>query len=88
MIYQGRKQPPLLGIGASIKSLQFAFDAQSEGNKACEIHQLVPDHRIKLTLQGHKQALEAGHRLRAILRPDDTLHFFTSPCRRARETTF
>ena len=60
---------------------------QSEGNKNREIHQSVPDHRIKLTPEGHKQALEAGHRLRAILRPDDTLHFFTSPYRRTRETT-
>ncbi|KAN0068039.1 Histidine phosphatase superfamily [Elaphomyces granulatus] len=57
--------------------------AQSEGNKNCEIHQSVPDHRIKLTLEGHKQALEAGHRLRALLRQNDTLHFFTSPYRRA-----
>ncbi|OXV11174.1 hypothetical protein Egran_01062 [Elaphomyces granulatus] len=60
---------------------------QSEGNKNREIHQSVPDHRIKLTPEGHKQALEAGHRLRALLRPDDTLHFFTSPYRRTRETT-
>ncbi|KAL1971224.1 hypothetical protein VTN77DRAFT_176 [Rasamsonia byssochlamydoides] len=61
--------------------------AQSEGNKNREIHQYVPDHRVKLTPEGHKQALEAGRRLRAMLRPDDTLHFFTSPYRRARETT-
>ncbi|KAL2222760.1 phosphoglycerate mutase family domain protein [Thermoascus aurantiacus ATCC 26904] len=61
--------------------------AQSEGNKNREIHQTVPDHRVKLTPEGHKQALEAGRRLRALLRPDDTLHFFTSPYRRARETT-
>lgn len=61
--------------------------AQSEGNKNREIHQYIPDHRVKLTPEGHKQALEAGRRLRAMLRPDDTLHFFTSPYRRARETT-
>lgn len=61
--------------------------AQSEGNKNREIHQSVPDHRVKLTSEGHKQALEAGRRLRELLRPDDTLHFFTSPYRRTRETT-
>lgn len=61
--------------------------AQSEGNKNREIHQSVPDHRVKLTPEGHKQALEAGRRLRDLLRPDDTLHFFTSPYRRTRETT-
>jgi broad specificity phosphatase PhoE len=61
--------------------------AQSEGNKNREIHQSVPDHRVKLTPEGHKQALEAGRRLRTLLRPDDTLHFFTSPYRRTRETT-
>ncbi|WEW55037.1 hypothetical protein PRK78_000465 [Emydomyces testavorans] len=61
--------------------------AQSEGNKNREIHQTVPDHRVKLTPEGHRQALEAGQRLRAMLRPDDTLHFFTSPYQRTRETT-
>ncbi|KAF4983693.1 hypothetical protein FDECE_17242, partial [Fusarium decemcellulare] len=30
---------------------------------------------------------DAGRRLRDLLRPDDTLHFFTSPYRRTRETT-
>lgn len=61
--------------------------AQSEGNKNREIHQMVPDHRVKLTSEGHRQAREAGRRLRTLLRPDDTLHFFTSPYRRTRETT-
>jgi broad specificity phosphatase PhoE len=61
--------------------------AQSEGNKNREIHQSIPDHRVKLTPEGHKQATEAGRKLRGLLRPDDTLHFFTSPYRRTRETT-
>ncbi|RDW64900.1 phosphoglycerate mutase-like protein [Coleophoma cylindrospora] len=61
--------------------------AQSEGNKNRDIHQSTPDHRVKLTPEGWTQAHEAGRRLRALLRPDDTLHFFTSPYRRTRETT-
>ena len=61
--------------------------AQSEGNKNREIHQMVPDHRVKLTSEGHRQAHEAGRKLRSLLRPDDSLHFFTSPYRRTRETT-
>ena len=61
--------------------------AQSEGNKNRDIHQTTPDHRVKLTPEGHRQAQEAGRRLRELLHPDDTLHFFTSPYRRTRETT-
>jgi broad specificity phosphatase PhoE len=33
------------------------------------------------------QAEEAGRQLRSILKPDDTLQFYTSPYRRTRETT-
>ncbi|TKW59820.1 Broad-range acid phosphatase DET1 [Colletotrichum tanaceti] len=61
--------------------------AQSEGNKNREIHQSIPDHRVKLTQDGWQQAYDAGRRLRQLLRADDTLHFFTSPYRRTRETT-
>ncbi|GAB7366228.1 hypothetical protein MBLNU230_g7786t2 [Neophaeotheca triangularis] len=61
--------------------------AQSEGNKNRQVHQLVPDHRVKLTDEGHHQAEEAGRRLRSLLKPDDTLQFYTSPYRRTRETT-
>ncbi|KAG9567292.1 phosphoglycerate mutase-like protein, partial [Aureobasidium melanogenum] len=61
--------------------------AQSEGNKNRDIHQMIPDHRVKLTEEGKKQAEEAGRRLRGMLKPDDTIQFFTSPYRRTRETT-
>ncbi|KAF5525832.1 Broad-range acid phosphatase DET1 [Colletotrichum aenigma] len=61
--------------------------AQSEGNKNRDIHQTIPDHRVKLTQDGWQQAYDAGRRLRKLLRADDTLHFFTSPYRRTRETT-
>ncbi|KAI8624041.1 phosphoglycerate mutase [Xylariaceae sp. FL1651] len=60
---------------------------QSEGNKNRDIHQTIPDHRVKLTPDGWTQARDAGRRLRALLRPDDTLQFYTSPYRRTRETT-
>lgn len=42
---------------------------------------------MKLTPDGWNQAHDAGRRLRNMLRADDTLHFFTSPYRRTRETT-
>ncbi|OAA58187.1 Phosphoglycerate mutase [Cordyceps fumosorosea ARSEF 2679] len=61
--------------------------AQSEGNKNRDIHQAVPDHRVKLTADGWNQAYDAGRRLRALLRPDDKVQFFTSPYRRTRDTT-
>ncbi|KAJ4518969.1 hypothetical protein HRR75_002645 [Exophiala dermatitidis] len=61
--------------------------AQSEGNRDKTIHQTTPDHKVGLTPEGHRQALEAGQKLRELLREDDTLHFFISPYRRTRETT-
>ncbi|KAL1901457.1 hypothetical protein Sste5346_001862 [Sporothrix stenoceras] len=60
---------------------------QSEGNKNRDIHQTVPDHRVRLTSEGWQQAYDAGRRLRTLLRADDTIQFFTSPYRRTRETT-
>ncbi|KZZ98608.1 phosphoglycerate mutase family domain protein [Moelleriella libera RCEF 2490] len=61
--------------------------AQSEGNKNREIHQTIPDHRVKLTKEGWTQANDAGRRLRKLLNPDDRIQVFTSPYRRTRETT-
>lgn len=61
--------------------------AQSEGNRDKTVHQKTPDHKVGLTSEGHQQALEAGEKLRELLRHDDTLHFFISPYRRTRETT-
>ncbi|KAK6521061.1 hypothetical protein TWF506_001294 [Arthrobotrys conoides] len=61
--------------------------AQSEGNQNKAIHQTIPDHRVKLTQFGHEQARAAGHRLKDILLPSDTLQIYTSPYRRTRETT-
>ncbi|KAL7270024.1 hypothetical protein RUND412_007277 [Rhizina undulata] len=56
-----------------------------ETNRA--VHQTTPDHRVKLTTEGRRQALDAGERLLNLLRPDDTLQIITSPYTRTRETT-
>jgi len=61
--------------------------AQSEGNKNRAVHQTIPDHRVPLTKEGEKQALEAGDKLASLLRPDDTLQIITSPYTRTRQTT-
>ncbi|KAJ9615117.1 hypothetical protein H2200_001191 [Cladophialophora chaetospira] len=61
--------------------------AQSEGNKDKTIHQRKADHKVELTEEGHRQALGAGEKLRALLQPDDSLHFFISPYTRTRQTT-
>ncbi|RMZ80117.1 hypothetical protein DV737_g3160, partial [Chaetothyriales sp. CBS 132003] len=61
--------------------------AQSEGNKDKTIHQTTPDHKVPITPEGHQQARAAGEKLRALLRPDDSLHFFISPYKRTRQTT-
>jgi broad specificity phosphatase PhoE len=42
---------------------------------------------INIQLLTKPQAEEAGRRLRGMLKPDDTIQFFTSPYRRTRETT-
>jgi broad specificity phosphatase PhoE len=42
---------------------------------------------VKLTSDGWIQAEDAGRRLKAMLRNDDTIRIFTSPYRRTRETT-
>src|ERR1700760_2359790 len=60
---------------------------QSEGNKNRDIHQYIPDHRVKLTPQGWLDAEGAGRNLKQLLRKDDTIRIFTSPYRRTRETT-
>lgn len=60
---------------------------QSEGNRNRNIHQFIADHRISLTPEGWLQAEDAGRRLKAVLRKDDSIRIFTSPYRRTRETT-
>ncbi|CAG8600927.1 1448_t:CDS:2 [Funneliformis mosseae] len=59
---------------------------QSEANVDISIHRWVPDHKIKLTKVGVEQALEAGHRLNKLLKPDEVVQFYVSPYLRARQT--
>merc|ERR1711881_718371 len=89
--YNFTPAPPTAGISSSEvnkgkmgkpRMIILIRHAQSEGNKNRDIHQYVPDHRVKLTPDGHTQALDAGKRLRTLLKPDDTIQFFTSPYRR------
>lgn len=44
--------------------------AQSEGNKNREVHQMIPDHRVKLTDEGHKQVRASFYQYRASSVPD------------------
>ncbi|KAI9825147.1 MAG: hypothetical protein M1819_000605 [Sarea resinae] len=69
-------------VHVPIKIYILTFEAENR-----DIHQSVPDHRVKLTQEGWKQAEQAGRNLRSMLKPDDKVHFFTSPYRRTRETT-
>lgn len=81
---EGNSECPL-PCRASAVSLSLKKTSPSSENR--DIHQTIPDHRVRLTPEGWAQANDAGRRLRALLRPDDSLQFFTSPYRRTRETT-
>lgn len=75
------------GNSKLINSAQTLIFIIMTGLENRDIHQSVPDHRVKLTSDGWAQACDAGRRLRTLLRPDDKIHFFTSPYRRTRDTT-
>lgn len=75
----------IVSIARDSRIHSFALTSERAENR--DIHQTIPDHRVKLTSDGWTQARDAGRRLRAMLRPDDTLQFYTSPYRRTRETT-
>jgi broad specificity phosphatase PhoE len=47
----------------------------------------TPHHGEAHRLTTRHQAEDAGRQLRSLLKPDDTIQFFTSPYRRTRETT-
>lgn len=84
------KNPLIDAVTSMLSWLGLVLSSSAETNNLLEnrdIHQEIPDHRVKLTPEGWIQAYDAGRRLRSLLRADDTLHFFTSPYRRTRETT-
>jgi broad specificity phosphatase PhoE len=58
---------------------------ESEGNVDESIYERVPDHALKLTGRGRKQALAAGAELRALL-GDGAIQAYVSPYLRTRQT--
>eukprot|EP00929_Paragymnodinium_shiwhaense_P015286 TRINITY_DN123358_c0_g1_i1.p1 TRINITY_DN123358_c0_g1~~TRINITY_DN123358_c0_g1_i1.p1 ORF type:complete len:354 (-),score=77.88 TRINITY_DN123358_c0_g1_i1:47-1108(-) len=65
--------------------LVFIRHGESEANVDRAITEVVPDHRLHLTAQGRKQALDAGARLRSIT-GDGSVKFIVSPYTRTKET--
>ncbi|RUO96364.1 histidine phosphatase superfamily, partial [Jimgerdemannia flammicorona] len=60
---------------------------ESEGNLDHSLFRIIPDHKIKLTPRGIRQAYEAGLRLRRdIIACDERVQFFVSPYERTRQT--
>lgn len=50
------------------------------------MNQYIPNHKIPLTERGHEQAERAGKELNSLLKPEDSVLFYTSPYKRARQT--
>ncbi|GME85614.1 unnamed protein product [Ambrosiozyma monospora] len=59
---------------------------ESQGNRDKSVNRYTPNHKVPLTERGHCQARAAGDDLRSILKPDDSVCFYTSPYMRARQT--
>lgn len=59
---------------------------ESEGNRDKSVNSVIPNHLVALTDNGHQQAIQAGHDLHKILKPDDKVMFYSSPYKRARQT--
>lgn len=58
---------------------------QSEGNADRFIYTTIPDHRVKLTAKGHKQAKEAGAEIAKII-GQEKVQVYLSPLVRTRQT--
>ncbi|WP_211123340.1 histidine phosphatase family protein [Streptomyces yatensis] len=58
---------------------------ESEGNVDDSVYERVPDHALKLTETGRRQATEAGERLRAAF-GDERVSIYVSPYRRTHQT--
>ncbi|CDR47631.1 CYFA0S35e00364g1_1 [Cyberlindnera fabianii] len=59
---------------------------ESEGNCDKSVNQYIPNQKICLTQRGHRQAKEAGDKLKSLLKEDDSVLFYTSPYKRTRQT--
>lgn len=51
------------------------------------VNQVTANHMISLTARGHAQAADCGKTLNSMLHEDDNVLFYTSPYKRARQTT-
>jgi broad specificity phosphatase PhoE len=58
---------------------------ESEGNTDDTVYERVPDHALRLTRNGRRQAAEAGERLRALF-GEERVSAYVSPYRRTLET--
>lgn len=98
------KKPPMTRA-STLKSLNQIYDklpsriilyrhAESAGNTDCSTYALTPDHAVKLTHKGHKQAADAGKKLAQDLRKQANeegldaprVFFLCSPYARTLET--
>jgi broad specificity phosphatase PhoE len=77
--------PQLLNQHGRPKRFICVRHGQSQGNVDRTITQRVPDHELHLTREGRQQALNAGMRLKHIVK-DETIRFIVSPYTRAKET--
>lgn len=59
---------------------------ESKGNADKSVNQYIPNHKVPLTEDGHRQAHEAGIQLKEYLKEDDSICFYTSPYLRTRQT--
>lgn len=58
---------------------------QSQGNVDKEIYKKTPDYTVKLTKQGHQQAVEVGKKVASII-GNQPVQFYVSPFWRTRQT--
>lgn len=58
---------------------------ESEGNVQGNLYAKIPDHRLKLTERGKKQASKAGIKLKKIIK-NESVKFYVSPYLRTQET--
>lgn len=58
---------------------------ESMANLDYSLHATVPDHKVELSPKGHRQAEEAGQKIKAIV-GDERVQFYVSPFKRTRQT--